>query len=208
MDKGRLAEWLLAPALGSARASWVVGDLLEAAAGRGPGWFWGNVARTWCGAPWGDLRTRPLFCLGLAVRGGLLLSAWLFLVGRGRTLVWDFVRTGLPHSHFLVHHPKEWLWPAVTVASLLATAHAGWWVARRCQGRLLAVCAALALVYPLVAFGFHASWAAVASIGPAPDLPLPDFSRFLYQAQDAGFAAAFLLGVALLRRPLEARSAA
>ncbi len=201
MDRGRIAEWLLAPALGAARASWVVGDLLEGAVGRGPRWFWGNVARTWCGAPWGDLRTRPLFCLGLAARGALLLSARLLLVGRGRALVWDFVRTSLAQSRFHAHHPKEWLWPAVTAASLLATVHAGRWVARRAQGHLLAVCAAMALVYPLVAFGFHACWAACASLGPAPDLPVPDFGRFLYQAKDAGFIAAFLLGVALLRRP-------
>src|SRR4029077_2901004 len=98
-----------------------------------------------------------------------------FLVGRGRILVWGFVRTGLAHSHFLAHHPKEWLWPGVTMASLLATFHAGCWVARRSRGRALAVCLARALVYPVVAFGSHACWAACASLGPAPDLPLPDF---------------------------------
>lgn len=207
MDKGRLAEWLLAPALGSARASWVVGDLVEAGAARPPGWFWSNVLRTWGGAVWSDLRTQPLFCLELAARGALLLSAWLFLVGRGRILVWDFVRTGLAHSHFLVHHPKEWLWPGVTAASLLATFRAGCWIARRSRGRTLAVCVAMALVYPLIAFGFHACWAACASLGPAPDLPLPDFGRFLYQAKDAGFIAAFLLGAALLRRRAETAAA-
>jgi hypothetical protein len=208
MDRARLAEWMLAPALGSARASWVVGDLLEAGAARPPGWFWVNVARTWGGAVWNDFRAQPWFCLELAARAALLLSFSFFCVWRIRILTWDLVRASLSHSHFLAKHPKEWLWPAVKLASLLATFYVGRWIARRSSGRELAVCLAMALVYPVVAFGFGACWAAATAAAGATGTLLPEFGRFWYHAKDAAFIAAFLLGVALLRRPAAEAAAA
>lgn len=196
MDKARVAEWALGPAVGPPQAAGVVGDLLETGAERGAVWFWSSVARTAAGAVWGDLRSQPFFYLGLALRGAVLLCAVLVSVWQARVMAFDFVRASLSHSSFLVRHPKEWLWPAVRAASLLGTAYAGRWVARRSLGRPAAVCLAMAFVYPFVYYGFGALWLAALH----PGRPLPPFGAFWYHPRDAAFVAAFLLGT-VLRRP-------
>lgn len=206
MDKGRIAEGVLSLAMEPGRATSVSGDLLETGASRGPAWYWSNVARTFAGAVWRDLGERPLFFAWLAARAALLLCALLLLVGHARVLVFAWVRSVAAHSA-LAHHPKEWLWPSVRLASLLATFGAGRWSARRSLGRDVAACLAMSVVFPFVYYGAIAAWTACASLGSRHGLVLPPFGRCWYHGRDAAFMAAFLLGVAFARSRPAAGSA-
>lgn len=198
MDKATLAEKALEPAVGPAQAPEVVGDLLEAGARRSAGWFWSNVARTFAGAVWGDLRARPFFYASVAARSALPLGLAFVVIGHTRGWALRLARTLFVHSPFFGHHPKEWLWPALQIAAALATFAAGRGIARRSGGKDAVACAAMALVFPFVCYGCNAVWVACSSGFGA--LPLPDFGRFWYHPQDAGLILAFLLGVAFLRR--------
>lgn len=207
MDRGQFAEWALAPAMGPVRAEGVVGDLLEGEAARGPAWFWSNVLQALAGSVWGDVAARPLYFARLASRGALLLCASLFVIWRARILATEYVRASFPHTHFLVRHPKEWLWPAMQAVSLLATFGAGRWAARRSLGNDLAVCLAMALVFPFVDYGFTTAWVGFCSIGAHQPFLAPAFGRFWYHAGDLGFMAAFVLGMTTLRRRAAVRPA-
>jgi len=199
MDRGRIAEGVLSLAMEPGRAASVSGDLLETGAARGPVWYWSNLARTVAGTVGRDLGERPLFFAGLAARAALLLCALLLLVGRARGLVFGWVRSVAADS-MLAHHPKEWLWPAVRLASLLATFAAGRWSARRSRGRDVAACVAMSIVFPFIYYGASAASAALASGALRHGLHLPSFGRCWYHWRDAAFMAAFVLGVAVARR--------
>jgi hypothetical protein len=199
MDKGRLAEWILTLAMEPAKAASVIGDLQETGASRDAGWFWSNVFQTLAATVWNDIKTQPLFVVGLAARGALLLCAFLLSVFYARGFIFGFVRATASHSH-LAHHPKEWLWPAMRGISLLATFYVGRWTARRSLGRVIFACAAMAMVYPFVYYGFTVLWKEWPSLLTHRELTMPPFWNFWYHWREAGFYLAFLVGALLVRR--------
>lgn len=199
MDKGRIAEWILALAMEPAQAASVIGDLLETDASPDAGRFWSNVFQTLTAAVWSDIKAQPLFVAGLAARGALLLCAFLLFVFYARGVIFGFVRLTASHSH-LAHHPKEWLWPAMRGVSLLATFYVGRWTARRSLGRVVSVCAAMAMVYPFVYYGFTVLWRGWPSLLMHREIAIPPFWNFWYHWREIGFYLAFLVGALLVHR--------
>jgi hypothetical protein len=195
MDKGDIAEWTLSRSMEPAQASAVAGDLLETGRARSELWFWSNVAQTLAAKVWTDFASRPLFILGLAFRGALVLCALLFCVLEARGLALSmFVHSGFASE------PREWLWPVMRFFSLLATLYAGRWIALRSSGKDLAVCVAMAVTFPFVDYGFAALLAISSSLGSHQELLMPPFGRSWEYWREIGSIAAFLIGVALVRR--------
>jgi hypothetical protein len=71
-----IAEWILGLVTSRDRAASTVGDLVEAAATRGGGWFWSGVFRTAASLLWRDVAEHPARMTGLAV-GGLAVEIGL-----------------------------------------------------------------------------------------------------------------------------------
>jgi hypothetical protein len=199
MDKGGIAEWGLSQAMEPAQAAGVIGDLLETGAARTDLWFWSNVLQTLAATVWRDVKAQPLFVIGLAARGALVLCILLFFVLEARGVAFGLATSLLSHSR-AAEQPKEWLWPVMRIVSLLATLYAGRWIALRSSGKDLAVCVAMSIVFPFVDYGFDALLAWCSSFLAQREFLLPPFWRFWYYWREVGSMAAFLAGVALVRR--------
>lgn len=142
MAKGSTAEKLLALAMEPARASDVTGDLLELSA-NGRVWFWPAVFRALVSITVVELKTRPRFYVGLAIRGSLVQSAIALAV----TCPYTFGKFFFSYPGYL---DRGWFDFIGFVLVILAPLIAGHWTVRRAPGRRLAVCLALGVVSPFV----------------------------------------------------------
>ena len=86
------------------------------------------------------------------------------------------------------------------LVSLFATLYAGRWIAQRSFGKDLAVCVAMLIVFPFVDYGFTSLAVWYSALDTHGEVLLPAFGRFWYYWRDVGSLAAFLVGVALVRR--------
>jgi len=142
MAKGRTAEKILALAMEPARASDMTGDLLELTA-TGRIWFWPAVFRALISITAVELKTRPRFYLGLAVRGSLVQSAIALTVTCPYSI-------GKLFFSYPVALNRGWFDFIGFVLVVLAPLYAGHWTVRRAPNRRLAVCVALEAVSPFI----------------------------------------------------------
>jgi hypothetical protein len=162
VDKGKIAEGLIALVMERSQASAVVGDLLEAGMGRGRAWFWANVLCTWSAAIWSHVRSEPRFVLGMAVLGSLV--CW----GLNNVVQFALLFVEMIVGSWFSHRPVHDLAPPLVLemqalAAVFAGAfYAGQWIVRYSRGREIAVCLATAMVGPVFllvwARYFGSSW--------------------------------------------------
>jgi hypothetical protein len=146
MDKGKIAERVLSVAMDPVRAAAVSGDLLEAGGSRNSLWFWSNVFQTFLAIVWRDARARPLFVIGLAVRGAVVQCAICFSVAL------PIVELTVSHQSLAQKHPL-WFIPFGLVYDIFAPYYAGRWVAKRSLGKELAICVVMTIVAPFIIAG-------------------------------------------------------
>ena len=144
MDKGKIAERVLSLAMAPTVASTIVGDWEETGASRNVIRFWSNVAQVLVASCGRDIADRPLFILGLAVRGALVqfaVAECALLSIRGAGAIFAAARLAPGHATWFLFS---------VVLVFLAPFCAGGWIVRRSPGKFLAVCVAMTFVSPLI----------------------------------------------------------
>jgi hypothetical protein len=196
MDKGKIAEGLLALVMDPVRAASVSGDLLEAGASRTGFWFWSNVLQTVLATIWREVKAWPIFVLGLAIRGALVQSAIAYFVAL------PIVAVTISHQRMAHAHPFLW-YPLLAMALgsvnlLVAPFFAGRWVARCSLGKEFAVCIAMTLVAPFVIAGISFPFVWVVSLVSGQVYPRNVFLWLRWW--ELGFLLPYLTGALLVRR--------
>jgi hypothetical protein len=156
MDKGRIAEWLMALVMERPQATAVVGDLLELGAVRGEGWFWSSVLSAWLATVWSHARSEPRFILGMAVLGSLVCWGIVMVVQFVLLFAEMIVGTWLSHGLSQRVVPPLVLEVQALAAVFVGAFYAGQWITRYSRGREIAVCLATAILGPMLFFGLGA----------------------------------------------------
>jgi hypothetical protein len=187
MTKGRTAEKILALAIEPGRASDVTGDLLELNA-NGRVWFWPAVFHALISISVVELKTRPRFYLGLAMRGSLVQSGIAIAVTCPYTL-------GKYFFSYPAYLDRGWFDFIGLVLWILAPLIAGCWTLRRAPGRRLAVCLALAAVSPFVLAMLNIPFVLAWSLAHGK----PGFPTLWLNWWEAAFLAPYLLSAIFAR---------
>jgi hypothetical protein len=203
MDKGKIAEGLLALVMDRPQAASVVGDLLETSLSRSAIWFWSNVLRTWIWTIWRDAKSQPRFVFGIAALGTLVHAGVALAVG----LIFHFSLVGIvlllpPYLDFLILPTSL---GSVVGFYFLSPFYAGRWITHYSHGREIAICVAMVILEPvgfnalsLIANGYF-------SLVQWPRQPVP---MSWWNWREVWNLIPFLLGAALTRRRRQAASAA
>jgi hypothetical protein len=145
-----IAERLLRLFASREEASTIAGDLRELAVTRGKLWFWFAVARTVPSLLWRDLTSAPLFLLGLAVRGLLVMvSLWTLIGFITLGLLFRLAQiAGLTNPGIEVVFTAMWLC-TITLIQFIT----GLYLARHSRGREVASVLAYIGIYNILRIG-------------------------------------------------------
>jgi hypothetical protein len=134
---GKMAQLILSLATTPDRAASTVGDLIEESDTRGSLWFWSSVLRTACSLCWRDFCSAPLRMIWLGLWGFVATLEVTFIT----LFVGSAILAGVPNPVPL------WFWALEAISCAVASALAGWEVAKRSKGRELAAAFSVALLF-------------------------------------------------------------